>query len=251
MPRTALLILLACLAAAPARAQQSPLPPKPYAPLPIAFVPALGDAGFEAFRHDLAAVAKGRIYAELARLVVVQGFFWDRDFDGRFDPRRPAVDNLGAALRLEHDGGLGWRRLAEFAAEATAEPQPARPGIVCAPARPRYDAAAFARLLDDTYTGGKDWVFPRADGIAVRSAARPDATETVRLGLHFIRLLGFERSAGRAPAKRGPWAQVAMPTGSVGFVAPGRLRALTDEQLCYGKDRVGRWRIAGFIAREN
>ncbi len=125
----------------------------------------------------------------------------------RFDPRKPAVDNLAAAIALEQGNGTGWDTLAAFAAEAAVEPLESRPGVVCAPARPGYDGVAFSRLLDITYTSGIDWAYPRADETPVRAAPRPDAAKAGTLGLHFVRLLGFEgpdsdpapgRSRGRA-----------------------------------------------------
>ena len=58
-----------------------------------------------------------------------------------FDPRKPAVDNLAAAIALEQGNGAGWDTLAAFAAEATVEPLESRPGVVCAPARPAMTAS--------------------------------------------------------------------------------------------------------------
>ncbi len=150
------------LTAIPAEAQTPPRPPKPYAPVAITRPAVSDDASFVAFRAGLAAKAKARIYAELAPLVLAQGFFWGRDFGHAFDPRKPAVDNLAAAIALEQGNGAGWDTLAAFAAEATVEPLDSRPGIVCAPARPGYDGVAFSRLLDTTYTTGIDWAYPRA-----------------------------------------------------------------------------------------
>src|SRR4051812_23042066 len=83
------------IATAPALAQS---PPKPYAPVAITRAAASDDASFIKFRTALAAAAKSRVYAELAPLVLAQGFFWDRDFGQLFDPRKPAVDNLAAAV---------------------------------------------------------------------------------------------------------------------------------------------------------
>ena len=134
---------------------------------------ASGDASFDTFRAKLAAAAKTRIYAELTPLVVTQGFFWGRDFGQAFDPRKPAVDNLAAAIALEQGNGIGWDLLAAFAVEATIEPLESRPGIVCAPARPGYDSVAFSKLLDSTYTTGIDWAYPRADETPVRAAPQP------------------------------------------------------------------------------
>lgn len=231
-----------------AAAAQAPRPPQPYAPVTLVLPGASADASFAAFRAELAAVAKGRVYAGLARLVQPEGFFWDRDFAHGFDPRRPAVDNLAAAIRLEHRNGVGWGTLAAFAAEAAVEPLASRPGVVCAPARPSHDGIAFARLLDATHTGPADWAYPRMAATPVRGAPRPQADEVAALGLHFVRLLGFERPDGEAAPDHGQWARVATPEGKTGFVAPGNLRPLTAERLCYIKDLVGRWRITGYVA---
>jgi hypothetical protein len=231
------------LAAAPCAADPTGRPPKPYRPVAIALPAVSADASFEAFRRALAAVAKGRVYAELARLVEPQGFFWERDFARAFDARKPAVDNLAAAIRLEHADGIGWETLAAFAAEEAVEPLVSRPGMVCAPAPPRYDVAAFARMLDETHGADLDWTYPRADRTPVRAAPQAGAAVVGTLGLHFVRRLGFD--AGNL------WPQVVTPAGKVGFVAPGSLLSLASERLCYGKNTLGRWSITGFIARAN
>ena len=169
----------------------------------------------------------------------------------RFDPRKPAVDNLAAAIALEQGNGIGWDALAAFAAEAAVEPLESRPGVVCAPARPGYDGVAFSRLLDTTYTSGIDWAYPRADETPVRAAPQPGAAKAGTLGPHFVRLLGFEGPDSDPAPGRSQWARVALPDGKPGFVAPGSLMSLTAERLCYIKDLVGGWRIAGYIAGGN
>jgi hypothetical protein len=242
--------LLAFIASS-ATAQSPPRPPKPYALVAITRPAAPDDASFVAFRAALAAAAKTRIYAELAPLVLTQGFFWDRDFGQSFDPRKPAVDNLAAAIALEQGNGIGWDALAAFAAEVAVEPLDSRPGVVCAPARPTYDSVAFSRLLEITYTSGIDWTYPRADETPVRAAPQPGAALVGTLGSHFIRLLGFEGSDSEPAPGRTQWARVALPDGQPGFAAPGSLMSLTAERLCYIKDLVGGWRIAGYIAGGN
>lgn len=232
-------------------AAQSPSPrPKPYAAVAIVRPAIPVDASLTAFRATLAAAASTRIYAELAPLVLTQGFFWDRDFGQAFDPRKPGVDNLALAVELEHGGGSGWEALADFAAEASAEPLESRPGVVCTPARPTYDSVAFAKLLDLTYTGLLDWAYPRADETTVRAAPRPDAATVGMLGPHFVRLLGFEGADSEPHPGRAHWARIGMPDGATGFVAPGSLRSLTGQRLCYTKGLVG-WRIAGYVAGGN
>lgn len=251
MHRTALLVILALTGSAPAGAQTPSPPLKPYTPVPIARAAALEDASFVAFRAALATAAKNRIYAELAALVLSQSFFWDRDFARRFDARKPAVDNLALAIDLERRDGIGWNALAVFAAEAAAEPLDSRPGVICAPARPSYDGVAFAKLLDASYTGGIDWAYPRADSTPVRAGPQPDAALAGTLGPHFVRLLGFEGADNEPVPGRTQWARIAMPDGKPGFVAPGSLMSLTTERLCYIKDLVAGWRIAGYIAGGN
>jgi hypothetical protein len=246
--------LITLIAAAPALAavaQSPPRPPKPYVPVPITRPAPSTDAGFVAFRAKLAAVAKGRVYAELAPLVQPQGFFWDRDFGRGYDPRRPAVDNLAAALALESRNGQGWQRLAEFAAEPSVEPLDSRPGVVCAPARPGYDGVAYTKLHDATYTTDLDWAYPRADETAVRAAPQPNAAAVGTLGPAFVRLLGFAGPDSEPAPGRNLWARVVLPDGRTGFVAPGGLMSLSAERLCYIKDLVAGWRIAGTIAGGN
>lgn len=248
---TAVPILLALLTGIPAAAQTPSRAPKPYAPVAITRPAASDDASFIVFRAGLAAKAKTRIYAELAPLVLAQGFFWGRDFGQAFDPRKPAVDNLAAAIALEQGNGAGWDTLAAFAAEATVEPLNSRPGIVCAPARPAYDGVAFSRLLDTSFTTGIDWAYPRANETPVHAAPRPDAAQAGALGRHFVRLMGFEGLDSDPSPGRSQWARVTLPDGKSGFVAPGNLMSLTAERLCYVKDAAGAWRIAGYIAGGN
>ena len=129
-----------------------------------------------------------------------------------------------------------------------AEPLDSRPGVICAPPRPQYDGVVYAKLLDVTYTSDIDWAYPRADETPVRAAPQPGAAIVGTLGLYFVRLLGFESPDSEASPGRTQWARVAMPDGKTGFVAPGSLSSLTAGRLCYSKDMVGGWRIAGYIA---
>jgi len=236
------------IAIATAASQPLPRPLKPYTAVAVTLPPASTDESFTAFRAALAAVAKRRVYAELESLVRAQDFFWNRDFIDSFDPRKPAVDNLAAAIQLENHDGIGWRILAAFAAESTAEPLESRPGVVCAPARPGFDGVAFAKLLDATYTGGYDWAFPVADKTPVRGTPGPHSTAIGIIGLHFVRFLGYESANGEPSPGRTQWARIVTPDAKVGFVAPGSLMSLTAERLCYTKDLVGGWRITGYTA---
>jgi hypothetical protein len=246
-----LAVSAASCAALAAVAQPSSRPPRPYQPVTITRPAALDDVTFALFRAALAMAVRSRRYAELAPLVLERGFFWGRDFGQRFDPRKPSVDNLATAIALERGNGTGWQALAEFAAEAAVEPLDSRPGVICAPARPNYDGVAFAKLLDNSVTSDIDWAYPRADETTVRAAPQPGAAEVGTLGLHFVRLLGFEGADSEVSPGRTQWARVALPDGKQGFVAPGSLMSLTAERLCYIKDLVAGWRIAGYVAGGN
>ena len=243
-----LAVIAASCAALAALAQSPPRPPRPYDPVAITRPDASDDASFAAFRTALAAAVKSRLYAELAPLVVERGFFWGRDFGQRFDPRKPSVDNLAIAIALERGG---WQTLAEFAAEAAVEPLDSRPGVICAPALPNYDGIAFSKLLDNSVTTDIDWAYPREDETPVRAAPQPGTARIGTLGTHFVRLLGFEGPDSEVSPGRVQWARIALPDGQQGFVAPGSLMSLTPERLCYIKDLVAGWRIAGYIAGGN
>src|SRR6266511_1043636 len=121
-------------APAPAPAPAPALPAqKPYKTVAVTINATPRDAAFEALRKELGDIAKRKDRAALAQRIVPRDFFWERDFSGDFDPKRPNVDNLAAALTLEDDDGSGWEALAAFAAEASAGPLPGRPSIICAP----------------------------------------------------------------------------------------------------------------------
>jgi hypothetical protein len=235
----------------PALAQMPPQPPISYAPVAITLPAASANPSFAAFRAAIAAAAKTRIYAELEAMVLPQGFFWDRDFGQGYDPRKPPVDNLAAAIELERRNGMGWDRLAKLAEEQSVEPLDSRPGVICAPARPGYDRLEFSKLLEATYTRDVNWAYPVADGTPVQAAPRVNAPSIGKLGLHFVRLLGFEGADGETVAPRNRWTRVILPDGKTGYATPGGLSSLTAERLCYIKDMVVGWRIAGYIAGGN
>src|SRR5215216_3532633 len=122
-------------------------------------------AGFEGLRKELADIAKRKDRGALAQRVAAKDFFWERDFSGSFDPRRPSIDNLAAALTLEADDGSGWDALAAFAAETSAGPLPGRPSVICAPAIPQFDQDARGQLVESTQSDGLEWNYPRAGGL--------------------------------------------------------------------------------------
>jgi hypothetical protein len=251
--------IAAFLLTAPAVAQVLPQPSAPYAPVGIVLPAPSSDPSFTAFRAAITAAAKSRLYADLEALVQPQSFFWDRDFANAYDPKKPSVDNLAMAVALEQRDGIGWDKLASFAEEKTLEALDSRPGVFCAPARPAYDMVDFSRLLNATYTSASDWSYPLADGAPVRAAARANAPAIGQLMLQFVRHLGLQRAedapAGpgnsQASSQANPWVKVALPDGKIGYVEPGHLSSLAVERLCYVRDMVAGWRIAGYIGKGN
>jgi hypothetical protein len=240
-------------AAKPPSAPRAPAAPKmppekPYKPIAVTVAPAPDDPSFASFRQQIADAAKKRIYAELTRLVVAQGFFWAGDTARAFDPKRTPAENFARAIRLEGESG-GWNALATFAALPDAAPMASRPGVICAPARPLFDEVDFDRV-NTAAISPAGWIYPRATGAVMRAAPQPEAAVIERLGLHFVRLLGYEGET-QPDSERNAWARVAAPSGKTGFVAPGTLFSLRSDRLCYLKDVTGRWRIAGYVTAED
>jgi hypothetical protein len=234
---------------APLQAQTSPAKrvlEKPYKIIPLTIAPAPADASFTSFRQEVGRVAKDRVYAELERLVVAQGFFWAGDFGRGFDPKKTSAENFAAAIRLERDEAIGWNNLAAFAAFPDATPMASRPGVICAPSRPLFDEVEFDRI-NTAAISPAGWVYPRTANVAMRSAPRPASAVIETLGLHLVRLLGYEASETNFDTARAAWARVAAPSGKTGFVAPGALMPLQTDQLCYRKDLMGRWLIVGYV----
>jgi len=233
---------------APARAAAPPVPAQPpYKAVAVTIPSAPRDPAFEALRKELADIAKRKDRAALAQRIVGRDFFWERDFSGGFDPRRPGIDNLAAALTLEADDGSGWDGLAAFAAESSAGPLPGRPAVICAPAIPQFDEAARDQLIDNTHSDGLEWNYPRSAGLQVRVAPQASAPVIETLGLHFVRVLGFDDKDGDIDPVRNAWARVVSPSGKSGFAAPNTLLSPYADRLCYGKEGNGPWRIVGYV----
>jgi hypothetical protein len=240
----------------PAPAQRAPAPARPappaasaqspYKPVAVTIPGTARDPGFEAVRKDLAEIAKRRDRAALGQRIVTRDFFWERDFSGSFDARKSSLDNLAAALMLESEDA-GWDALGAFATEASVGPLPGRPSIICSPAIPQFNDEARGTLIESTQTDGLEWSYPRAAGLQVRAAPQSNATVIDTLGLHFVRVLGFEDKDSDPDPARNAWARVATPSGKTGFVAPNSLLSPYADRLCFAKEGAGAWRIAGYV----
>lgn len=232
--------------APPSAAAPAAAPQKPYKAVPVRIDPAPADASLAALRKALADIARRKDRAALTSRVAAKDFFWERDFSGGFDPQKSGVENLSIALSLG-DEASAWDVLAAFAEEPSAGPLPGRPEAICTPAVPQFDEAARDKLLDDTQTDGIEWLYPRAAGLRVRAAPQASAPVIETLGLHFVRVLGFNDTSGDADPIRIAWAQVATPSGKIGYVAPGTLVSPYTDRLCFSKDAAGTWRISGYV----
>jgi hypothetical protein len=248
------IVLSTFIAATPAFAQGGARPSpdaKPFDTVNVKLASQPGDPSFAAFRQNLGAVAKGRVFETLARNVVSHGFFWDRDFANDFDPKRTGAENLATAIRLEQGSGAGWQMLADFAAEPTASAIPTAPGVLCAPGRPLFEQDDFDRLVDATRSSPTEWVYPHTAGVELRAAPRPASSPVETLGTYFVRVIHFETVPANADPLRTAWTRVAAPSGKIGYVAPDTLNSLAAARLCYIKDITGRWSITGFIGGGN
>ena len=232
-----------------ALAQGKPLPPppKPYGAVALSLPRSLADASFETFRKELVAIVKRRTQADLVKLVVERGFFWERDFGGSFEAAKSPAENFTRAYHFGREHDDTWERLAAIVAERAVSRHPQHRGLLCAPGEPTYNEAALDKLYDATKTDGLDWAVPRAASTSVRVAPQANAAVMETLKLHFVRRLGHSGPENDPDPLANHWVQVVMPSGKTGYVAPGSLTTLYVERLCFGKDARGRWRIAGYV----
>ena len=232
---------------APAQAPAT-APIKPYKALAITMPTPSTDPSYEAFRKQLADVAKRKDRAGLAKLVVAQGFFWETEGGDKADKKKSAIANLEQVMGgFSGADAQGWDALAQAAEDPTLEALPDHAGVMCGPAGPQIDGQAFEALVKATATEPGDWAFPVAPDLEVRSAAQPNAPVIEKLGLHLIRVIA---EATPANAQTQPmFARVVTPSGKTGFVAMDGISPIGFDQLCYVKDASG-WKITGFEAAE-
>ena len=243
MRPTYLIPALALLIAAwPAAGQNPPKAPapKPYKAVPITLPKSAPDASFEAMRKQLAEAAERKDRAALTKLVVGQGFFWDRENGDGADKRKPGVDNLSTALGLANKDAAGWDMLATYADEPTVSPSSEHKGAMCAPADPVFNGKDFDNLVDATGTDPIEWGYPVSDGIEVRSAGEAGAPVVDKLGLYFVRIMPDSITASPS------FVHIVMPSGKTGYVSIDSVAPMGNDQICYVKD-AGAWKIGGYV----
>jgi hypothetical protein len=244
----AIRLLCACAAVlmaglAPAAAQnraKPPAPATPYKPVMIALPKPMSDEGFDAMHNQLGEAAQYKDRAAIARLVVTQGFFWQRENRNAADKRKSGFDNLSAALGLNNKKGAGWDILSGYAEDPTASPSPAYNGAMCAPAEPAFDRNELADLIKATNTSVTEWGYPVSAGIAVHASAQASASVIDKLGLHFVRIMS--ETASDSPF----YLRIATPAGKTGYVSIDSIAPIGNDQICYVKDG-GTWKIGGYI----
>ena len=189
--------------------------PKAYKPVAIALPEPVKDPTFVAFRKQLANIAQKKDRNALAKMVA-KNFFWipaDKDVA---DKSKPPIENLSNAIGLESPDSEGWDVLTILAEEPTADPDPEKKGVICAPADPKYDAAAAEQLGKDTDTQSSSWYYPVKEGVEVR--AEPSMTGKVigKLGMHLIWVYPDDSPASAVQADL---VRVVLPSGKFGFIS--------------------------------
>lgn len=227
--------------------QQTQITPKPYQPVAISAPEPIKDPTFEAFRRQLGAIAQKKDRKALATLMA-PNFFWMGENGDKADKKRPGIDNLTKAIKLDPKGP-GWDMLTAAAEDPTGTPFPDRKDTVCAPADPVFEVKDLEALAKATDTSEGDWGFPTQPGIEVHSGPQPNTPVVEKLGMHFVLVMPEEPPAGSQQQAAPPMLRVVAPSGKTGYVPIEAINPLGSDQLCYSKE-AGGWKISGFIGGE-
>jgi len=238
--RSSILALLLTATISSAIAQNQPAKVGPYKVVAVRPPQAINDSAFEAFRKQMGEAAQRKDRVALSKLVVNEGFFWERENGDRADKRKPGVDNLAAALGLNNKDGGGWDMLASFADDPTGSQSPDHKDAVCAPADPSYDGKAFDDLMQATKTDFGEWGYPVSADVEVRAAPQASAPVIDKLALAFVRVM--PEGGSNVPT----FLRVVTPAGKTGFVSVDLIAPVGNDQICYVKD-AGGWKIGGYI----
>ena len=232
----------------PQRGQQAAPPqqpaaaaPKPYKVVAVTAPATVADPSFEAFRKQLGAIAEKKDRKALAALVV-PNFFWMGEKGDKADKKKPGIENLAKAIKLDGKEAPGWEILGAAANDPTGTPFPDRKDTICSPADPTFNIQELEALAKATGTEEGDWAYPTQTGLEVHSGPQPNSPVVEKLGLHFVRVM-----EDNAPGnQQSPMLKVVTPSGKTGFVPAEALSPLGSDQLCFSKDGAG-WKISGFI----
>ena len=233
-------LLIAATVSALAQNPPPLAPAQPYKAVAIVLPAPMADAAYDAARKQIGEIAQHKDRAGLARLVVAQGFFWEREDRDHADKRKSGIDNLATALGLNNKDGAGWEILFSFTDDPTASASPDHKGAVCAPAEPGFDGQAFDDLLNATKTDVSEWGYPVAAGTEVHASAQSTSPVIEKLATVFVRVM-----PETAPASSG-YLRIVTPAGKTGYVSADAIAPIGNDQICYVKDG-GAWKIGGYI----
>ncbi len=221
---------------------KDPAPPLPYKKVAVSLPGRATDPALEAFRKQLADVAKRKDRAALAALVVPKGFFWEHEGNNGADDNKAGIDNFAAVIGLDAKDGSGWDFIADYAAEMTASPIADQKDMVCAPGNPIFSDDGFNELVKATDSNPVEWGYPVKDGIEARDGVDPDSPLVEKLGMHFIRVV-FDESP---PESAEPMLRIETPSGKLAYIPAELLSPLGLDQLCYLK-QGNTWKIVGYV----
>jgi hypothetical protein len=224
------------------RGQQPPplAPALPYKPVAITPPKPMADPSFESLRQQIAESVKRKDRAALARLVIAQGFFWQRENGNGADKRKAGIDNLAAALSLNNKDSAGWDMLAGYADEPTASASADHKGAICAPADPAFNGKEFDELIKTTQTDVMEWGYPVSDGLDVHATPQANSPVVDKLGLAFVRAMPESTTSSAT------YLRIITPSGKAGYVAVDEIAPIGNDQLCFVKDGAD-WKIGGYI----
>ena len=79
----------------------------------------------------------------------------------------------------------------------------------------------------------------------MKASAQANAPVIEKIGMIFVRVM-----PDLAPNASQEFMRIVTPSGKVGFVPAEAINPLGSDQLCYGKDAGGAWKIVGMIGGE-
>jgi hypothetical protein len=228
----------------PAPGQQTPPEPqpKPYQAVAVQPPQPYNDASFEAFLDQLADIAEKKNKAALGR-IIAQDFFWISDGKDTADKSKPPIENFAKAIGL--DGADGWLALEDYSGEETADPYAERAGVICSPAKPKFDQNAYDALEDATDTEADDWGYPVRSGLDVRESAAKNARVIEKLGMNLVWIYPDPSAKDDDETMR-----IVTPSGKIGYVLAEDIVEIEGDQVCYVKDGNA-WKIAGVISSDD
>ena len=219
-----------------------PPPPKPYQPVAVTPPTPFNDPSFVAFRKQLGDAAQHKDRAALAKLIVTKDFFWVQDKD-LADSSKSGIDNLAKAIGLDNPDGSGWDIIANAASDPTLAELPQDKGVFCAPAPPKLDPQAFAKLVQDTGTDPAEWGYPTQSGIDARATVQPNSPVVEKLGMYLVRVMP---DSAPPDSNAPPSLRIALPDAKTGYLPLDDVAPLAGDEICYAK-QANNWKIAGYV----